>query len=102
VDVVLVVLSNGGGQIFAMLDQASLPELEDLFVTQHPASIADLCAAAAVAHRSIERATDLQPHLERALREGGVQVVEVPIDPALDRDRRAELRAIVRDALARR
>jgi 2-succinyl-5-enolpyruvyl-6-hydroxy-3-cyclohexene-1-carboxylate synthase len=102
VDAVLVVVANGGGQIFAMLDQASLPELQELFVTPHPASIADVCRAAGVAHRPIERATDLQPTLERSLREGGVHVVEVRTDPSRDRDRRAELRAIVRDALARR
>ena len=35
-DAVFVVLANGGGQIFSMLDQASLPEHESLFTTPHP------------------------------------------------------------------
>jgi len=99
---VFVVVSNGGGQIFAMLDQAPLPELEELFVTPHPAAIAGVCAAAGASHQLVARAADLPAMLERALRAGGVQVVEVPIDAARDRARRASLREVVRDALSRR
>jgi hypothetical protein len=40
--------------------------------------------------------------LERAARDGGVQVVEVAIDAERDRVRRAELRAAVSAALADR
>ena len=101
-DAVFVVLANGGGQIFSMLDQASLPEHERLFTTPHPASIGSLCAAAAAGHARIERAGDLVPALERAARDGGVQVVEVTIDAERDRARRAELRAAVAAALAGR
>ena len=100
VDAVFVVPANGGGQIFAMLDQAALPELEELFVTPHPARIADVCVAAAVGHVLVDRASDLAPALERAMRADGVQVIEVPIDADRDRERRAELRTIAAAALS--
>ncbi|MEP6758968.1 MAG: thiamine pyrophosphate-dependent enzyme, partial [Actinomycetota bacterium] len=101
-DAVFVVLANGGGQIFSMLGQASLPEHEALFTTPHPASIGAVASAARAAHARIERAADLVPALERAAREGGVQVVEVAIDATLDRARRSDLRAGVAAALAGR
>ena len=101
-DAVFVVLANGGGQIFSMLDQASLPEREHLFTTPHPASIGSLCTAASAGHVRIERADELVSALERAARAGGVQVVEVTIDAERDRTRRAELRAGIAAALAGR
>ncbi len=100
-DVVIVVVANGGGQIFSLLDQAALPELDELFVTPHPAEIAQVCSAAGVGHRPIERSRDLVPALEQAARAGGVQVVEVAADPALQRRRRAEVRDAVAATLAR-
>ena len=102
VDAVFVVLANGGGQIFSMLDQASLPEREALFTTPHPASIEALCVAAHAGHAWVERAGELVPALERAARTGGVQVVEVTIDAERDRARRADLRSAVSTALAGR
>jgi 2-succinyl-5-enolpyruvyl-6-hydroxy-3-cyclohexene-1-carboxylate synthase len=99
-DVVIVVLGNRGGQIFALLDQAVLPELEELFVTPHPAEIGAVCAAARVGHTRVERADALVPALERAARGGGVQVVEVAADPVLQRRRRAEVRDAVAATLA--
>ena len=102
VDAVLVVLANGGGQIFSMLDQRSLPEHGALFTTPHPARIQAVCAAAGTGHTVVERAGALIPALERAARDGGVQVVEVPIDAERDRARRAELRAAVTAALSGR
>jgi 2-succinyl-5-enolpyruvyl-6-hydroxy-3-cyclohexene-1-carboxylate synthase len=101
VDAVFVVLANGGGQIFSMLDQASLPEFRDLFLTPHPASVAAVCEAARAGHRLVEHAGDLTSSLERAIHDGGVQVIEVAIDPERDRERRALIRADVRNALAR-
>jgi 2-succinyl-5-enolpyruvyl-6-hydroxy-3-cyclohexene-1-carboxylate synthase len=100
-DAVFVVPANGGGQIFASLDQAALPELEELFVTPHPAKIADVCLAAGVQHTTVERAHELLPALERSMRVGGVHVIEVRIDAALDRARREELRAAAADLLSR-
>ena len=99
VDAVLVVLSNGGGQIFSMLDQVGLPEFDDLFLTPHPASIARVCDAGSVPHTAVERAKDINGAVERALRVGGVQVIEVVIDPERDRARREELRGVVHDVL---
>jgi hypothetical protein len=69
-DVVMVVIANRGGQIFSMLDHARLPELDELFVTPHPAEIADVCGAAGVGHRLVDRSRDLVPALERAARDG--------------------------------
>jgi len=102
VDAVFVVLANGGGQIFSMLDQASLPEFEELFLTPHPASIAKVSEAAGAGYELVARATDLTTSLERAIRDGGVQVIEVEIDAERDRARRAELRERVAEALASR
>jgi 2-succinyl-5-enolpyruvyl-6-hydroxy-3-cyclohexene-1-carboxylate synthase len=76
-----------------------VPELERLFVTPHPAAIEDVCRAARAGHQLVDRAGGLAPALERAVRAGGVQVVEVPIDAARDRARREELHARVADAI---
>jgi 2-succinyl-5-enolpyruvyl-6-hydroxy-3-cyclohexene-1-carboxylate synthase len=102
VDAVFVVLANGGGQIFSMLDQATLPEFDELFLTPHPASIAAVCAAASAGHVLVARASELPEALDRAIGAGGVQVIEVEIDAERDRARRAELRDKVGDALASR
>ncbi|MFL5791981.1 MAG: 2-succinyl-5-enolpyruvyl-6-hydroxy-3-cyclohexene-1-carboxylic-acid synthase [Actinomycetota bacterium] len=100
-DVVLVVVANGGGQIFSLLDQAALPELDEMFVTPHPADIEAVCVAARVGHRRVDRSRDLVPALELAARTGGVQVVEVTADPQLQRRRRAEVHDAVTAVLAR-
>ena len=102
VDAVFVVLANGGGQIFSMLDQASLPEFEELFLTPHPASIAKVAEAAGAGYELVDRAAELTTSLERAIRDGGVQVIEVEIDAVRDRARRAELRDRVAEALTSR
>jgi 2-succinyl-5-enolpyruvyl-6-hydroxy-3-cyclohexene-1-carboxylate synthase len=100
-DAVIVVVANGGGQIFSLLDQAALPELEELFVTRHPAEIGPVCATAGVGHRLVERSRHLVPALEQAARAGGVQVVEVVADPLLQRRRRIDVRNAVAATLAR-
>jgi len=100
-DAVIVVVANGGGQIFSLLDQARLPELAELFVTPPPAEIGAVCTAAGVGHRRIDRSGALVPALEDAARARGVQVVEVATDPELQRRRRADVRDAVADVLAR-
>jgi thiamine pyrophosphate-dependent acetolactate synthase large subunit-like protein len=49
----------------------------------------------------VRRAAELTSALERAIHDGGVQVIEVEIDPERDRARREQIRADVGDALAR-
>jgi len=84
-----------------LLDQAALPELDEMFVTPHPADIEAVCVAARVGHRHVDRSRDLVPALELAARTGGVQVVEVTADPQLQRRRRAEVHDAVTAVLAR-
>ena len=102
VDAVLVVLSNGGGEIFSLLPQRELPELRKLFVTPHRVDIEALCRAAGATHRRVERSVELPGAVERAAASRGVDVVEVMIDPEVGRDRRAEVRAAVARSLAGR
>ncbi len=99
---VLVVLRNGGGEIFSLLGQRELPEHRELFVTPHAADIGAVCAAAGAGHERVEHAAAFLPAVERAAREGGVRVVEVAIDPELNRVRRGEVRTAVEDALRSR
>jgi 2-succinyl-5-enolpyruvyl-6-hydroxy-3-cyclohexene-1-carboxylate synthase len=96
---VLVVLANGGGRIFSLLPQRDLPEHERLFVTPPPVAIADVVRASGAGHVLVECAADLHPALERAARSGGVQIVEVTIDSALDLERRRSIAASVANAL---
>ncbi len=95
IDAVIVVVSNGGGHIFSMLDHRDLPEHEELFVTPSGVDIAAVCAAAGAGHALVDGSDAFVPALERAAKTGGVQVVEVTIDPELGLKRRAELREVV-------
>lgn len=100
---VLVVLNNGGGEIFSQLPQRGLPEHRDLFTTPHGfADFSALCAGLGVRHATVSRSAELGPALERAVHDGGIHVVEVRIDPERDRACRDELRAAVHDVLAAR
>lgn len=96
-DAVFVVPNNGGGVIFSFLPQKDLPELEELFTTPHGLDLGSVCAAAGAGHHLAERAGDLFPAIEHARAAGGVQVVEVTVDPELNVRRHAE----VHEAVAR-
>lgn len=97
-DAVVVVLNNGGGTIFGYLPQRSLPEFERLFETPHGVDLGAICAASGAGHTRVERADQLLPAVDAAAG-GGVQVVEVVIDPELDRARHAEVQAAVDETL---
>ena len=102
IDLVVVVLANGGGELFSLLPQRALPELRELFLTPHRVDLAALCVAAGVGHERVLRSDELLPAVQRAGRAGGIRVVEVTIDPELGRDRREEVRAAVARTLSER
>lgn len=101
-DAVLVVLANGGGEIFSLLPQHDLPEHRDLFVTPHGLDLGEVAAAAGAGHERVTRARHLAPALERAAKAGGVHMVEVAIDARRDRERRRQIAEAVAGALADR
>jgi 2-succinyl-5-enolpyruvyl-6-hydroxy-3-cyclohexene-1-carboxylate synthase len=79
-DLVIVVIANGGGEIFTQLPQRALPEHRELFVTPHEIDMAALARAAGAIHVRIEHAADLLPALGEAL-SGGIHVIEAVVDP---------------------
>ena len=96
----IVVVNNGGGQVFSLLPQRDLPEHRELFVTPHTVDIGALCGAAGAGHERVERASNLLPALDRAAGAGGLNVVEVMVDAELGLRRRREMRDAVDTALA--
>lgn len=94
-DATFVVLNNGGGGIFDLLSQATLPELDRYFVAAHALDLRAIANAAGIAYGRVERAREvvsavLAPRAEPAV-----------VDVAIDRKRAVELRRAVRDAVAR-
>jgi 2-succinyl-5-enolpyruvyl-6-hydroxy-3-cyclohexene-1-carboxylate synthase len=99
VDLIVVVVNNGGGHVFSALPQRELPEHRSLFVTPHRVDLGGLCGAAGAGHERVERASGVLPALDRAAGAGGFRVVEVVVDAELGLRRRSELRAAVDAAL---
>jgi 2-succinyl-5-enolpyruvyl-6-hydroxy-3-cyclohexene-1-carboxylate synthase len=98
-DAVLVVPNNGGGAIFSLLEQRSLPELDELFTTPHRVGLEAVVRAAGAGYVRAERSSDLVPAVRRAIDAGGVHVVEVPIDRERDRSRRADVRSAIEETV---
>ncbi len=98
-DLVIVVVRNGGGEVFSSLPQRELPEHRDLFVTPHGLDLSSLCTAAGVGHARVDRAASLVPALDDAAGAGGLRVVEVIVDPLLASRLRIDLRDAIADAL---
>jgi 2-succinyl-5-enolpyruvyl-6-hydroxy-3-cyclohexene-1-carboxylate synthase len=96
---VLVTLDNGGGAIFSLLEQATLPEADDLFVTPHGVDLGAIAAAAGAAHRHVDRADELVDALRAGHEARGVTVIQVVIEAERDRARRDEIRRVVDDAI---
>ncbi len=102
-DLVLVVARNGEGTIFSFLSSADLPEREvrRLFTTPHTVDLEKVCTAAGAMHRPVHRASDLAPELARASAAGGVHVLDVSVDPDVNRVRHAEAGDAAARALGR-
>jgi 2-succinyl-5-enolpyruvyl-6-hydroxy-3-cyclohexene-1-carboxylate synthase len=100
IDATIVVVNNGGGHVFSLLPQRELPELGELFVTPHGADLGAVTRAAGAGHILVERADGVIPALDAARETGGLQVVEVAVDPDRSMSLRAELRATIASAIA--
>jgi len=95
VEATLVIVNNGGGEVFSLLPQRELPEHRDLFVTPHGTDLGALTRAAGAGHTLVERADELTPAVLAAIGSGGLQVVEVVVDAESSLVRRAELRSAI-------
>jgi 2-succinyl-5-enolpyruvyl-6-hydroxy-3-cyclohexene-1-carboxylate synthase len=103
VDLLIVVIDNDGGGIFSFLPQATelpLDRFEQLFGTPHGTDLAGLCHA----HRlDVVETVDLES-LERAIDEwtsgGGIRIVIMRSDRAVNRVVHGDLNAAVAAAVA--
>ncbi|MEX0651151.1 MAG: 2-succinyl-5-enolpyruvyl-6-hydroxy-3-cyclohexene-1-carboxylic-acid synthase, partial [Actinomycetota bacterium] len=98
IDLTVVVVRNGGGELFSLLPQRELPEHRNLFVTPHEADIGALSRAAGVGHTLVERAAELEPALAAASK-GALQIIEVAVNPERVLALRAEMREAISAAL---
>ncbi|MGZ5289197.1 MAG: 2-succinyl-5-enolpyruvyl-6-hydroxy-3-cyclohexene-1-carboxylic-acid synthase [Actinomycetota bacterium] len=101
IDLIVVVVANGGGEIFSLLPQRELAEHRELFVTPHGADLGALIGATGAGHARVTRTDELVPALDRAHEARGLQVVEIVVDPARALELRSDLRAAVSAALPR-
>lgn len=80
-DATFVVVNNGGGGIFSFLPQANYPEhFERLFGTPTGVDFASLAEAHDLSHMLVTGAGDLAPAIQKAMRSGGVHLLEVRTD----------------------
>lgn len=104
-DLTVVVLNDGGGGIFSLLepgadgerDDAASARFERLFGTPHAVRLADLCAGFGVPHVAVASAAGLRERLAAEPR--GVSVLEVPVDRADLRPLHDAIRRAVRSAV---
>jgi 2-succinyl-5-enolpyruvyl-6-hydroxy-3-cyclohexene-1-carboxylate synthase len=99
VDLTVVVLANGGGEIFSALPQRELPEHRDLFVTPHGADLGALTRATGASHVFVDTAEGLATALDDPGAGRGLRVIEVAIDAAWSSDARASMRRAVARSL---
>lgn len=98
-DLTVVVLNDGGGGIFGLLEQGA-PEhagaFERVFGTPHTVDLAALAAATGLAHVRLDDLSDLPGALEPAR---GIRLVEIRADRAALRAGHAAVRTAVAAAL---
>jgi len=101
-DATLVVVNNGGGGIFSHLPVARHREAVDfdtLFTAPHGLDLAHAARLFDATHARVGSWEELRWGLARAL-EGGLHVLEVPVDPEADLAHHHALWRAVSDALA--
>jgi len=94
-DLLLVVVSNDGGGIFSLLEQAAFPgPFERVFGTPHGGALSQVAAAAGIPAVTLERASDLAGALAgEGLPGTGIRMVEVRTSRAAGTALRGRLRA---------
>lgn len=92
IDLVLVVVDNGGGGLFDLLPQAShAPDYERLFVTPHHRSFEALARLHDLRYVDVPDTAALIEEAGRALDQSGVDLIRVAVDRAEDLRLRAQL-----------
>lgn len=81
-DLVLVVINNGGGGIFEYLPQAVLPEFERAWLTPSGIDFAHAAQAWAIPHQRVDTLATFSTALAAALSAGGPHFIEVSVDRA--------------------
>lgn len=100
-DLVLVVLNNDGGGIFSFLPQARYPRgYETLFGTPHGIDFEQLARLYGLTYARLEQAAALEDTVLRASAAGGVHLVEVRTDRAVNVDLHRRLEQAALQALA--
>ena len=97
-DLTIVVVNDGGGSIFASLEQGGpsySSSFEKLFGTPHGADLSALCRASGTAHRRVTTLDELRSVLDSPT--GGIEVVEAVVR----RDNRRDLDAAIRGLVSR-
>jgi 2-succinyl-5-enolpyruvyl-6-hydroxy-3-cyclohexene-1-carboxylate synthase len=95
-DLMIVVVNDDGGSIFATLEQgdpAYAEKYDRLFGTPHHVDIGSLCAATRTPHLRVESLPELQQAL--ASPNGGIEVVEVSVRRDNRRDLDQRIRALI-------
>jgi len=79
-NLVLVVINNGGGGIFEYLPQVALPEFERAWLTPSTIDFSHAAQAWGIAHRRVDTLASFSAALAAALATGGPQLIEVIVD----------------------
>jgi 2-succinyl-5-enolpyruvyl-6-hydroxy-3-cyclohexene-1-carboxylate synthase len=81
-DLILLVINNGGGGIFEYLQQAALPEFERAWLTPSTIDFAHAARAWGIPHQRVASLPAFNTTLDAALATGGLHFIEVMIDRA--------------------
>lgn len=81
-DLVLVVINNGGGGIFEYLPQVSLPEFERAWLTPSAIDFAHAAQAWQIPHQRVDSLATFSAALDIALAAGGPRFIEILVDRA--------------------
>jgi 2-succinyl-5-enolpyruvyl-6-hydroxy-3-cyclohexene-1-carboxylate synthase len=87
----IVVVNNGGGAIFDLLDQRKLPNFEKLWLTPTGLDIGRIADLYGLRHTCITSGEDLQVAIARRSGEPGVALIEYQVDRCDSRRRWSEL-----------
>ncbi|UJH69513.1 2-succinyl-5-enolpyruvyl-6-hydroxy-3-cyclohexene-1-carboxylate synthase [Ornithinimicrobium sp. INDO-MA30-4] len=92
-DLRIVVLNDDGGGIFSTLEYGAARDdsFQRLFATPTGAKLSALCAGYGARHQRVGTVADLTAAL--AQEAAGIRVIEITVDPAQHRQRRADLRS---------